>query len=385
MFEAIRNINKNQKLKAFINYIAIAVLMIFYMGTWLSPYFYHITEIYNTLIVFAALAILFINNVPWIQGLRNREIELYLLIAGVGIAFVNLFIVGSHKGCILILADFMMLWYLFVHLKFTRHQIKFMEAGFVIVFLVWTIIDLAFSYNSNTGATVTVFTFLCAVFTLTKLSSGRELYGLLMVVAIVRIVNLVLWHLARGAFVALFLFLFFYYIVPEKLWKNKVFYRGLCLLSTLGSLLFVASYVALAATGVNFQMPFFYKSLFSGREQIWYEVWELLSKQLLTGIGSGFKLKSFFEYNIHNSMYDILAVHGLIVFILAVWLILRRLFDLQKIVIKAEGENLRVKRLALAGIFAIFLESFIDMDLMWANYTPVLLFLLLKLKGYDNE
>lgn len=385
MFKTDRNTDKNEKIKSIINYFAIAVLMVFYMGTWLSPYFYHITEIYNTSIVFAALVILFFNNVSWIQGLKNREIELYILAAGVLIAFINLFIVGSHKGCILILADFLLLWYLFVHLKFTAKQMKLMETGFVIVFLVWTVIDLAFSYNSNTGATVTVFTFLCAAFAVTKLSSRNELCGLLMVVTVVRIVNLVLWHLARGAFAALFLFLFFYYVIPENLWKNKLFYRGLCLVSTLGSLLFVASYVALAATGVNFQMPFFYKSLFSGREQIWYEVWELLSKQLLTGIGSGFKLKSFFEYNIHNSMYDILAVHGLIVFILAVWLIIRRLFDLQKVVIKAEGEGLRVKRLALSGIFAIFLESFIDMDLMWANYTPVLLFLLLNLKGNENE
>ena len=32
--------------------------------------------------------------------------------------------------------------------------------------------------------------------------------------------------------------------------------------------------------------------------------------------------------------------------------------------------------IAASAVFAIFFESFIDMDLMWADYAPVLIFLL---------
>lgn len=367
---------ENNIRRKIINWVAIIMLMIFYAGTWLSPLFYHVTEIYNTSIVFVVLAILFFNNVNFIEGLKSFEIELYALGAAVLIASINLFVIGSNKGCILIVTDFLLVWYLCTKIHLTNRQMEFMGIVFMGVYLVWFLVDLAFSYNSNTGATVTVFTFLCAMVLMTRVSRFREIYGLIIVMAVVRNINLVLWHLARGAFLALALFLFFYYIAPKKWWKSKGMYTFLILFSTLGSLLFVVSYVMLAATGVNFQMPFFYKSLFSGREQIWLEVWNMLKLHLITGIGSGFELSSFFEYNMHNAMYDILAVHGVVVFAISIFLILRRLWSMRPILMRDASEK-GVKILAASGLFAIFIESFIDMDLMWADYSPVLLFLLL--------
>ena len=106
------------------------------------------------------------------------------------------------------------------------------------------------------------------------------------------------------------------------------------------------------------------------------EVWEIFAGQPLTGIGSGRALKSFFEYNIHNAMYDILAVHGVIVFALAVMLLIRRLFEAGKLIAADTGSE---KILCAAAVFAMFIESFIDMDLMWADYSPVLLFLLYEI------
>ena len=201
-----------------------------------------------------------------------------------------------------------------------------------------------------------------------------------MVIILLKGIQLVLWHRARGAFIMLVAFVFFNFIAPKKWWENRKLYTFLSFFVCLGSLLFVFVYVALAQTGMNFQMPFFYKNLFSGREQIWLEVWNMLKQHLFTGIGSGFELESFFEYNIHNSMYDILAVHGLPVFIGSVTLIIRRLLEFGKYI--PQG---RFGRLAASGLFAIFLESFIDMDLMWANYSAVLIFLLAVIFAGKSE
>ena len=370
---------ETNKRKNIINWIACLILMVFYAGTWLSPYFYHITEIYNSLIVFAALVILFFNNIDVTGQLKSRDYCLYALILAGLVGAANLFIIASNKGCILILADFLLIWYLSSHLRLDGRILEFMNLVFLLVFIVWFAIDLAFSYNSNTGASVTVFTFMCAMLFISRLSAKREIYGLITVLCVVRLVNLVLWHLARGAFIALALFLVFYYLVPESFYKNKRIWTALAFFSTLGSLAFVIFYVALAATGVNFQMPFFYKSLFSGREQIWLEIWKLLRDKLLTGIGSGYVLDSFFEYNIHNVMYDILAVHGCIVFVLALFLIISRMLKMRECFEASGGRALRLKLLAAAGLFAIAIESFIDMDLMWPDYSPVLLFLLLNI------
>ncbi len=374
-------LSKNGKLRNIINWIAVAGLMIFYAGTWLSPHFYHITEIYATLIVFVCLALLFFANVDWIAALKKRDLSLYALLAACPLALLNLFIIGSNKGCILIITNFLLLWYLADKISLSRLQLRFMYAVFTLVFLVWIIIDLAFSYNSNTGASVTVFTFMCVMTYLVCFTRKREISGLLTVMVIIRLITLILWHLARGAFIALFLFLFFYYVVPGKWWSDTKKIKGLSLFATLGSIAFVFVYVAAAATGFNFKMPFFYKNLFSGREQIWMEIFDKLKDHLLTGIGSGYKLESFFEYNIHNVMYDILAVHGIIVFILAMYILLNKMFMMPLHLKGMKPE----KTAAVSGIYAMAIESFIDMDFMWAPYVPVVLFLLLVIFRGDDD
>lgn len=357
--------------KRIINWIAIIMMMIIYGGTWLSPWFYHVTEYYNTSLMFGVLAILFFNNVPWIKCLINKDWMLYVLVLAGIVAFINLVIIHSHFGCILIVTDFLLLWYTAPYIKFTKIQLETLSVFFFLIFFVWFCYDLAFSYNSNTGATVTVFSLLAALVFILRLYEYKEIFGLLLVMVMIRSFNIVLWHLARGAFIALILFLIFYYIIPKQFWTTKKLYITFCFLATIGSLAFVLSYVSLAKTGYNLQIPFFYKSLFSGREEIWSEVFNMFKEKPLTGIGSGYELESFFEYNMHNAMYDILIVHGIIVFVLSMILIIGRLISFRKYM------NTYIQRIAVCGIFAMFFESFIDMDIMWSNYSPVLMFLLL--------
>lgn len=366
--------SENSKRVRALNWTALIIMMVFYAFTWTFPGFYHITEIYNTSIIFVALAILFFNNINLVRKFREKDVAFYALTAAVVIAAVNLFIIDSNKGCLLILADFLMVFYLSGELRLTDRQLKTMEVFFLVMYASWFVYDRAFFYNANTGATVTVFTLLAAYVLLNRLCAVREIYGFFIVIALVRTISLVLWHLARGAFIALFVFLILFYVLPRSIWKSRYFYRGMTLFCVFGSLLFVLVYVLMSKTGINPKMPFFYKNVFSGREQIWMEVWDIFIGQPLTGIGSGRALKSFFEYNIHNAMYDILAVHGIIVFALSAILIIRRLFEAGR----AVGEK-HEKIICLCAVFAIFTESFIDMDLMWADYSPVLLFLLYEI------
>ncbi len=365
----------HEKIRELLNYAAIIIMLVFYAGTWTFAYFYHVTEIYNSLIIFAALSILFLANVDIMKKIRERDRMLFVLMAALVIAVINLFVIGSNKGCILIIADFLMILYLAPEISFTALQKKILEVFFLLMFISFFFYDRVYSYNANTGATVTVFTFFGGFVLLSEIVKKREIFGFFTVIAFIRVTTLVMWHLARGAFLALSLFIVFYYIVPRSWWKKKNFFIPLMLFSTLGSLLFVGAYVFLGSTGFNMKLPFFYKNVFSGREQIWYEVWDILKGQLLTGIGSGRELKSFFEYNIHNAMYDILAVHGIIVFILSLILIWNRLMMIRN----TEDVDRGKKAVAVSAVFAIFIESFIDMDLMWADYSPLLLFLFLTL------
>lgn len=378
---AFENNEISLKLKDRLAWIPLLLMMIFYAGTWSFPYFYHITEKYNSLIIFISFSLLLIIKGDITERLRKKDIALILTAAAVIIAFINLLIIGSNLGCILILADFLLLIYMGARISLTKVQMKTLEVFFLLMYASWFIYDRAFSYNSNTGATYTVFTLFAALILLSKFVEKNVLFGVLIVAAFLRTFTLILWHLARGAFMAFVFFCFFYFLFlffdPAS---HKKKYLFLSVFAVFGSLLFVYLYVMLARTGFNAQMPFFYKNIFSGREDIWAEIWDMLKVHILTGIGSGYKLKSFFEYNIHNAMYDILAVHGIIVFLISAFLIIKTL--------KEAGGHIRRNRSALiagAAIFAIFFESFIDMDLMWADYSPVIFLLFLEVFHEDTE
>lgn len=358
-----------------LNWIPIAIMMVFFGGTWVSPWFYHVTERYNSLIIFAALALLFFINVDWLRQLRSRDTVLFAMLIALTVASANLFIIDSNKGCILVLADFLLMLYTAPHIRFTRLQYMTLAVFFLIMYGIWFVHDMEFSYNTNTGATYTVFTMFAALILIAYFAKKREIFGYFVVLVLLRTGTLVMWHLARGAFSALFFFIFFFLFF--MLWrpeKHKKTFAFISAFAVFGSLLFVWAYVSLSKTGYNARMPIFYKDIFSGREDIWTEVWSMLVQQPLLGIGSGYELKSFFEYNMHNAMYDILIVHGVIVFIISAFLIIRRLIETRDRVMVSTYTHI-----AASAVFAIFFESFIDMDLMWADYAPVLVFLLVTI------
>ena len=145
-----------------------------------------------------------------------------------------------------------------------------------------------------------------------------------------------------------------------------------CSLATFGSLVFVAFYIWLGTRGVNFRMPFFYKNIFSGREAIWLEFWEMFRHKPLTGIGTGVTITSFFEFNVHNAMYNILVIHGLLVFALMMFLMYRAWGRVR------HNINKRAAACAAFAVFAVCFESYFDVDMIWTNYSINLLFLLLS-------
>ena len=204
--------------------------------------------------------------------------------------------------------------------------------------------------------------------------------GFFAVLLIVKGVQLSLYHRARGAFVMLGVFLLLFYIIPSKWWLKKRVFRVICILETLGSLAFVAAYTIAGTKGVNYRLPFFYKELFSGREEIWREFFYLFLKKPLTGIGTNVQISSFFEFNVHNAMYNILVVYGLAVFVLVLALIYMRLEKMRQ-----RAENDRVAFCALCVLTAVFFESFFDVDLLWVDYALNLLCVLMVINHEQTE
>lgn len=197
----------------------------------------------------------------------------------------------------------------------------------------------------------------------------------------------------------LLVFILFRFVIPKKWWAEKGFFRSVCVFVTLGSLLFVAIYVVVGMSGANFKLPFFYKEVFSGREAIWLEFWNLFKAKPLTGIGTNVTIESFFEFNVHNAMYNILVIHGLVVFLGVLILMYRRFFEVgERIRLssfslgKVKSSKASINSTALSGvsyaailaILAVCLESFFDVDLIWTDYSLNVLFLMLVAMFKDN-
>ncbi len=369
------------KARELINLSVMVIMFAGYALTFMVPKFYGATDRYVGVFVFLCLGLLTLNNVDILSLLKKRDRDFIILIVLMTVTLVNLFIVGSGLGAFFVAADFILIFFLSGHIYFPKRSVIIISALYTALLLWWFFIayprlfdDYAYyGYNTNTAATFTIYTLLCS-FLLTVVLSGkektRELSGLLMTILMVKGMQLALWHRARGAFIMLVVFMVLWFLVPKKWWDIKVFYYGIWVLATFGSLLFVAMYVIVGATGVNFRLPFFYKEIFSGRDKIWYEFFTLFIKRPLTGIGTNVTIESFFEFNVHNAMYNFLVIDGIIVFAGIIYFIFR--FAKRAYGNASSG---KLSFCSLIIILAVFFESYFDVDLIWADYSLNLLFL----------
>lgn len=379
MEEKSRRIGKEAR-KDVINTILMCAAFMFYTLTFFVPKFYGATENYVGVFVFVIVALMAVVNVNPIKKIKEKDIDFIVLCVLAVVTGINILVVDSGYGCFFVAVNFALIWYLSGEIHFAKWQMYLFSGMYVAMLLywfsavyTWMFADYSsFAMNTNTAATFTVFSMLCAFTLFDILYTRHKIAGLFMTVAIVKCFQLSLYHRSRGAFIMLMVFLFFKFIVPKKLWDKKWFFIFICIFATFGSLLFVAFYIWLGTTGVNFQMPFFYKNIFSGREAIWLEFWNLFKAKPLTGIGTNVTITSFFEFNVHNAMYNILVIHGVLVFAGTLFLMYRRLFKCREGIIKRP-----VAFGAMAAVFAVCVESFFDVDLIWANYSLNILFLLL--------
>ncbi len=374
--------------KELINLTVMIVLFMGYSLTFLVPKFYGATDRYVGLFVSLCLIILFFNNISLPAVIRHRDKEFIFVALLCIVALINLVIVRSGFGAFFVAFDFIMIFYLSRYITFGERSLYILSGAYALLLLYWFIVaykklfaDFAFyGYNTNTAATFTIYTLLCA-FMLLELIKEKlpfpilkkypQIPGFFMTLLIIKGFQLSLWHRARGAFIMLVMFMVFRYLIPRKWWQKKAFYNAVWIFATLGSLMFVFFYIMLSKTGVNFRLPFFYKSVFSGRELIWKEFFDLFAEKPLTGIGTNAVIESFFEFNVHNAMYNFLVIHGIAVFSGILVLIYLRAGHLYQAVKLSS-----ISRCAMVILLAVFIESFFDVDLIWADYSLNLLYLL---------
>lgn len=379
---------QKEKVHKVINLTVFLALFICYTLKFLSPSFYVLTDKWFGMMVFISEGLLLLNNFNPVEALKNKDKELIFLIFILILIGINLVLVKSGFGAYFTAANFILIFYGSDKLKFSKFELRIMSLAYLLMLMFWLIVlypsyfgsyDASFALNTNGAATFTVYTFFCAFVLLDDLFQKYKFLGIFIVILFVRIIRLDIWHRARGAFIILTLFMLFYYIVPKKFFESKKVIVTISILMTVGSLIFVALYTIVGLSGFNMFIPVFYKNIFSGRENIWYEFFTYFIHKPITGIGTNVEIKSFVEFNVHNAMYDILVVHGIVVFLAALYFVIKRVVKF------SEGiKNSKIAFLGFCVLISVFFESFIDVDLIWADYALNLCFILAVIKNYGE-
>lgn len=360
--------------------LAVGVFVLITVG-WNFYSWYEATAPYGTLMASAALGIAFLCYVNIKDALRDPAF--YLMAAVDLLALGHLFLIGSDKGAILIVADFLLILYLANKVVFSD-RLLLISAGFVgFFFFYWTVDVKGYfkGYNTNFGGLVLItgflFTMLLMEYVKDYLKNKKQwkyqkYLWIVEVLLFFLAYKIIAWYRSRCALVGL-LVLAILLLIPKKVWRLRPLYYMLCAGATVGSIAFTGLYVWLGVLREQFQIRIFYKDILSGREEIWSELWEAYLRQPLTGIGSSYVVQVEWMdgmLEVHNGLLDLLIIHGLAVFIAVCCFLLFRLFDIRKI---AATDS--VAKCAMAGIMTMLFTSFLE------NYVIVppfsLLFLLL--------
>ncbi|MCR4738987.1 MAG: O-antigen ligase family protein [Lachnospiraceae bacterium] len=339
---------------------------------------YILTAPYGTLIAgfFLAITLFCYTDIRYLM----RDPAFYLMVFADVYALINLFLIGSDKGAILTAADFLLIFYLANKIRLNDREMIIAALYTGAFFIYWTVDVKGYfkGYNTNYGGLVLITGFFFLIFAVEYLAPRikdkrwRCALRAFEVFLFALSFNIISWYRSRCALAGLIMFVILY-LIPEKVWKNKILYGVLCLGSTLGAVVFSAIYVWLGRMKEVFSVRIFYKDLISGREEIWQELWEAYLRMPLTGIGSSYQMKlDWMEglFEVHSGFLDILIVHGIVVFTVTLMFALFRLYGIRERV-----SSDRIAKTAMAGIFGMLFAAFMENYIIVAPFSIMLLLL----------
>lgn len=353
------------------NWFIIAGILIITTLEWHFFDWYQSFTKYGTLITFVALVGAFFCYVDIKDAIKDKFVWL-MGITDV-IALVNLFIIKSNKGCILIIADFMLILYLADKVTFSYKESLVVLCYVAFFFIYWTVDVKGYfkGYNTNYGGLILITGFACLMILMQLLHEKKvEEYGrfigefgkaegrrsflkrnwwfpIVHIFLIALAFNIISWYRSRTALMGLLVLLAILFI-PSKIIMNKMVYSEACVLATVGSVAFSGLYILLGGLNRGEGIQLFYKDVISGRNEIWGELWYAFLEKPITGIGSSYEMKLDYMSGMleaHSAMMDILVIHGIIVFVLLCGFLLYRLIKIR--------ERLSVSRTGKAVFAAI--------------------------------
>lgn len=368
----------------------ILMIAIFAITTleWHFSAWYALFTPYGTLITFVALVAATLCYVDIKDMVKD---PVFWLIAGTSaIALMNLFIIGSNKGCILVVLDMGIVLYLANKIRLTKKQ-TFIVLGYIAFFFFYWTIDVKGyfkGYNTNYGGLILITGFACLMIISEYITNylrehpGKfnKLYIIVELFFIALAFNIIAWYRSRTALIGLITLLLIK-LIPIKVITNRIVYMCVSVFGTLGGVITSLAYIGFGKLKGVVDIQLFYKDLISGREVLWNELWQEFMKSPLTGIGSSYVVKTDFMegmLEVHGGFLDILIIHGIIVFIPLFLLFTKRLLDKRTVVSKN-----KINKSVFGAIICMLVTSFFENFIIVQPFTLMILILFSQLNLED--
>lgn len=224
------------------------------------------------------------------------------------------------------------------------------------------------AYNTNTVGLV----FMTLGVYITLLVNPQKKITWIILTLFVAYIEYQIWLSDSRTCMVAFLLFYIGQFIAKPFFKNRLILLTIMLFMTVGSLVYVRTYVYLweenlvATEIVQGSLESTGKQIFSGRQNIWQEALGLLDEKPLIGTGSKITLKSFFIVNLHNSMLNFFVIYGYLVGLLVIYLIIRIVMDLHDYMEDKEITN------CVVAYISFLLVAFSETNLFVLSFMSVL-------------
>lgn len=325
--------NWKKTLHYIIDWAVILIFLFFIWSAWISHEMWEKVTYIAPVGIFFALGTLFLNHISLIECFRSKDTEFFLMSGGILLGLLNILLIHSGIGAIFTLADFLLILYLANKVYFDKIQLGAIAFSCLLIWFYWQFIDKSAYgntiYNPN-GISLVIFSCFCVftcylVYLLSSLFKiPKWIWHFSLLLFLYLLTKRVLSFNARGIIAAIASWMITYYLLPKKKFTIPL------VIGT--SLLIPAVYVILWKMGYMNGIMIMGKRLASGRDRIWHEFFNVFIQHPITGIGSNFEellpdLSTRLQ-EAHHALLDLLFVHGLPVFLIIFYLLMKRIGNL---------------------------------------------------------
>lgn len=360
------NIKKIKIDKKSINSILVIIMTTFFLISYSFKEIYYIVFNYSIYITSALIIIFLLVNNKEIFA-KNKKM-FYLLIAEVILLFICKIFTNTGLGSIMQMIGFVLVLLELPDININKKALDILPIIIGICFIFYIFADKSYLNTNYAG-----YLYFCyyLFFVLIVEFKKSKLINVIYVIFTIFIAYCIMKTKCRTALITLIIANILL-ILPNQLYKKKWLQNLIAPIVTFGNLAVAYTYVWLWKN--NFKINIFsfaQKSLYSGRNRIWNEIFDLILKNPLLGIGSHYNLESFPTYALHNSMLMIIATFGIPNFL--IFFIF--LINFIKKIITESMQAINRKKIYIV-IISLFFIDFFESYLYWSRFN-ILFFIMI--------